>query len=174
MSVLIAYFIVYTDYPNPPTDLRVIEGPGVTSVGVEWVGLMELHIPGAVVRPTQGYVVEVRVHDGVGGGFVAVETLPANVTFVNLDGLFPGTSYDLRVLATNLAGSTPSDAITITTNSSGLWIKANIWQDCSLCSFSSSFKSAQVELPDSKQHWERFHSGGMGTGILRGFPHHPV
>ena len=110
------------DFPNPPLNLQIIDGPHSQSLTLSWdipqgatLPLSEVHN-----RPVTSYVVQGRNNDGRDLEYrdlVTVSSVRTTVTTVT--GLHPGSLYSIRVLACNSAGSTSSQVMNATTNSSG-------------------------------------------------------
>ena len=50
-----------------------------------------------------------------------------DVTEANVTGLFPGTTYSVRVVSFNTAGRTPSNVISFTTMADGKIKKINVY-----------------------------------------------
>ena len=64
-------------------------------------------------RPLAGFAVQAkRTNEDI---YHSITEVGADVTFVTVAGLLPGMSHDIRVLATNGVGGTPSDVIVIVT-----------------------------------------------------------
>ena len=57
---------------------------------------------------------------GDGAGYQDMVIVGEGVHVADVTGLLPGSSYDIRILATNKAGATSSDAITIATNATSM------------------------------------------------------
>lgn len=66
----------------------------------------------------KSYAVQARKAGG-DEGYVGVVEVPSSDTKVTIFDLLPGNSYDIRVVALNDAGSTPSDPITVPLPASG-------------------------------------------------------
>ena len=70
--------------------------------------------------PVTGYRVQVRDEERDGGEYRDWLSVSGPTTAsATVTGLHPGVRYSVRILAWNLAGSTPSSPINITTNASG-------------------------------------------------------
>lgn len=107
----------HTDYPNAPSELNLTRPADTRSIGLRWTRPSETDAA-FVSAPLDGYVVQTRIDQST-QEFTDVMELGANVTEANVTGLFPGTEYSVRVVATNMAGRTPSDSITFTTVADG-------------------------------------------------------
>ena len=81
-----------------------------TSVSISWHKPRESDEPYVLVD-VKSYAVQARASGGAGGdeGFSDVVEVPSSDTKVSIFDLLPGNSYDIRVVAVNDAGSTPSD-----------------------------------------------------------------
>ena len=67
-----------------------------------------------VNKPLDGYIVQTRI-DQNSQEFNDLMELGNDITEVNITELYPGTVYDVRIVAINMAGRTPSEIITFTT-----------------------------------------------------------
>ena len=77
---------------------------------------------GKLSQPVDGYVVQARdlsLGDGDLEFVNYTSLLSVGTTTARVTGLHPGKQYEVRVLVVNVAGSTPSRSVFITTNASG-------------------------------------------------------
>ena len=113
--------VVLVDYPNPPLNVRILDGPSSQFVMLSWDIPVDGTLPpnGPLSRPVDRYIVQAldKGRDRVYQDFATVSR--PTVTTATITGLHPGTQYNIRVLAQNIAGATPSQVVNITTNSSG-------------------------------------------------------
>ena len=108
-----------SDYPNAPLNVWVTEGPAERTLELAWDIPKHAGVPigGYLSRPVSSYVIQGK--DIRGGGYTDLALISdMAITRARLTALRPGTEYHLRIVAVNLAGHTPSEAITVTTNSS--------------------------------------------------------
>ncbi len=120
-SNVLPFLVTVLDRPNPPTNVQVVDGPYQRIVTLSWDMPVRASDPvgGRLSQPTNGYIVQGR-DTGSEGGFVNFTSqLPVGVTTARLTTLHPGTLYQMRVLAVNVAGATPSQAVMVHTNASG-------------------------------------------------------
>lgn len=114
---------VPSDYPNPPLNVRVVDWLSSRSLVLAWEVPAGATLPVTEFHntPVTGYLVQ--LWDRGGAAVPAYQdwvSLPSpSTTSATLTGLHPGVRYGVRVLARNLAGSTPSLPVNVTTNSSG-------------------------------------------------------
>ena len=101
------------DYPNAPLELNLTRAPDTTSVGVRWTAPPVSNVA-FVYTPLDGYIVQTRIERNL-PEFNDLMELENDITEVNITELHPGTEYDVRVVAINMAGGTPSEIITFTT-----------------------------------------------------------
>ncbi len=77
-----------------------------------------------VLKPLDSF--EVWVHRADEEDYQTLSSVDSNVLRVNVTGLHPGTFYWMVVASINTAGSSLSNAINITTLSSGMYVQGGI------------------------------------------------
>ena len=98
--------------------MEVINGPYERNVTLSWTLPTEGGGGISVLRPVDEFIVQVR-DTREGESYRNVMCVRSNVTTVVVEGLDPGTEYEVRVVSTNEAGQTPSDVILINTTATG-------------------------------------------------------
>lgn len=98
--------------------MEVINGPYERNVTLSWTLPTEGGGGISVVWSVDSFIVQVR-ETREGGNYSNVVRVRRNVTTVVVEGLDPGTEYEVRVVSTNEAGQTPSDVILINTTATG-------------------------------------------------------
>ena len=94
-------------------ELNFTRGPDTTSVGVRWTTPSASNVAN-VYTLLDGYIVQTRI-DRNSQEFDDLMELGSDITEVNITELYPGTEYDVRIVAVNMAGRTPSEVISFTT-----------------------------------------------------------
>ena len=89
---LLTYYVAPPSQPSAPA----LENVGVTWVHISWTA------PLMADSPVSHYEIIAREVDGRG---VVTVTTTTNVTFYNVTGLFPGTTYELTVVAVSEDGN---------------------------------------------------------------------
>ncbi len=101
----------------------ILDEPSSRSVVLAWevpLGALDA-VTSFYNTPVTGYTVQVWDRGLLGTAYRDwLSVSGPSTSLATLAGLHPGTRYSVRVLAQNLAGSTPSLPINITTNSSGM------------------------------------------------------
>ena len=111
-----------SDYPEAPTNVRIIDGPSAQNVSLAW-DVSTHPETGFILKPVLGFAVQAkRAADSEDMYMTSMEVGP-EVNSASLDSLFPGTEYNIRVLSMNQAGATPSDNLTITTTATGMHVE---------------------------------------------------
>ena len=120
-SSILPFLVTVIDWPNAPTNVQVVEGPYRRIVALTWEVPSKATDPisGFSSQPVDGYIVQGRDATGNGGFMNFTSVLPVGTTTSRITTLHPGTEYNIRILAVNTAGETPSQNITIRTNTSG-------------------------------------------------------
>ena len=98
--------------------MEVIDGPYERNVTLSWALSAEGGGGISVLRPVDRFIVQVR-ETGEGESYRDVLHVRSNVTTAIVEGLDPGREYEVRVVSSNEAGQTPSDAIVINTTATG-------------------------------------------------------
>ena len=108
-----------SDYPEAPVNVHVTDGPFTQNVSLAWDTSTQ---PEAIfiLKPVLGFALQAkRAADSEDMYTTSVEVGP-EVNSAGLDSLSPGTEYNIRILSVNEAGTTPSEALTITTTATGM------------------------------------------------------
>ena len=98
--------------------MEVIDGPYERNVTLSWTLPTEGGGGISVLRPVDRFTVQVR-ETKEGESYRDVVHVRSNVTTAVVEGLDPGREYEVRVVSSNEAGQTPSDAILINTTATG-------------------------------------------------------
>lgn len=112
-----------TDYPNPPLNLRISDGPYPDRATVAWDLPSTDSVGISTKRPLSGFIVEAKQAEEE--SFEDFGHFNSSVTSASLVSLHPGTTYLVRVLSTNQAGRTPSNVLTIITPTAGDSVHSN-------------------------------------------------
>ena len=108
-----------SDYPEAPTNVRIIDGPFAQNVSLAW-DVSTHPETDFILKPVLGFAVQAkRAADSEDMYTTSMEVGP-EVYSASIDSLSPGTEYNIRVLSMNQAGATPSDNLTITTTATGM------------------------------------------------------
>ena len=98
--------------------MEVIDGPHERNVTLSWTLSTEGGGGISVHRPVDRFTVQVR-ETREGENYRDVVYVRSNVTTAVVEDLYPGREYEVRVVSSNEAGQTPSDAIVINTSATG-------------------------------------------------------
>ena len=98
--------------------MEVIDGPYERNVTLSWTLPTEGGGGISVLRPVDRFTVQVR-ETKEGESYRDVVHVRSNVTTAVVKDLYPGREYEVRVVSSNEAGQTPSDAILINTTATG-------------------------------------------------------
>ena len=110
--------VLHADVPGVPFDLHVTFETDDTIIGLAWQPPNYHMTSQFVLAPLDNYLVEARQVGKI--PFTTLMKVDGAVTNTTIAPLYPGTTYDVRVVAANMAGGTPSESINITTNASGM------------------------------------------------------
>ena len=120
----------------------------------------------------KSYAVQARAGGG-DGEYIGIVEVPSSDTKVSIFDLLPGNSYDLRVVAVNDAGSTPSDPTSVSLPASGR--SRGAWAATTLGTvYCSPPDSSQAPLPQHHTRGQLLSPDPVAAAVQWGPSHHPL